>query len=561
MTDDKTNKPASLRDEESTVAEEETAIIQLTKAEFAICICCLILALFLGALDQSIYAVAIPAIAAQFNSLELMNWIATAYCLTTAAFMPLYAQLSNIYGRKPIFLLSLLLFELGSGLCGASVNMTMLIIARAIAGAGASGIFGLVDIIVADITSIRNRGLVYSLMTAVWTVSATAGPFLGGIFVDYLSWRWIFYINLPLGLVIIPLVYFYLNLPSPPQESLFVSLKKIDWLGTVLVIGAITSFLLAIQGGGTMFPWASAAFVVLIMASVVATVAFIYVEGFVAKNPVLPLSCFTNRNSVGTFICAFFIGASLVLNIYAPALFQIVFGDSSMVSGLKSVPSAIGSLVSQFICAAITSKTGLIFPFIPTGAVILSAGFALLGLLDQYSALWQQIVYLFIAGIPAGMLFNSNLVIAQSGLSGDVLAIAISTMSLFQVLGSTVAPAIAGAVFNDQIVKNLATVEVPADFSKSKLYSDPSLIRNATFMEQGSSLQTAAINAYSKSISTVFLMSIAFGVGLFVASVLLNKSRLPKEEEAVVLDLEEVSTETRESSKKPTPISEFVVAA
>ncbi|KAJ3122939.1 DNA repair protein rad50 [Physocladia obscura] len=411
----------------------------------------------------------------------------------------------------------------------------MLIISRAIAGLGCSGIFGLVDIIVADITTIRERGKFYAVMTMVWAFSSAVGPLIGGLFVDRVSWRWIFYINLPLGLITLPLVNHFLRLPSPKQESIYSALGGIDWLGSFFIGAAIACFLIGVQGAGTQFDWNSAAFICLMILTIIFGTLFIYVEGWVTKNPVIPLSLFRDRNVVGTCLAAFFIGMTFLPNLYMPEWFQVVLGVDATMSGIRTFPFVFSMLIFQIATSTITDSTGICFPFIPMGAVFFSVGAGLLSILDASSELWKQIVFLFILGIGPGLALNSNLVLVQTGLSGNAIAVAISTLNLIQVLGSTISPAIGAAIFNSEIANhintNLAsaniTITVPAGYDPSIIYTDPTVVHNTEIIASGSLAQLALINAYVQTISTEFLIGVAFGGGLLVVSLLMNKKRLP----------------------------------
>ncbi|KAI8609496.1 major facilitator superfamily domain-containing protein [Chytriomyces sp. MP71] len=507
--------------------------VALSKAEFAVVILSVMLAIFLSALDQGIYAVAIPAISSEFQSLEQINWVNTGYRLTNCAFMPLFAQLANTFGRKPIFIGSILIFEFGSALCGSSQSMIMLIVARAIAGLGAAGIFGLADIIVVDLTPIRERGKYYSLMTLVWTVASVLGPLIGGLLIDHFNWRWIFYINLPLGAIILPLVNHFLRLPNPKHAGLISSLSKIDWLGsTVLAIG-ICTFLVGVQDGGTEFEWNSATFISLMLATTICFAIFIYIEGRIVAYPVIPLNFFKQASTVGPFLCAFSVGMMMLQSFYLPLWFQVVLGVNATDSGLRTLPLIIGMLVTQTGASFFTSKTGISWPFIPIGGIVYIIGTGLSSTLTQSSPLWQQLLYVFLIGAGPGIALNSNLVSVQVGLTGDEISTVICALNLLEVLGSTVSPAIGGAIFNARFATDFLrrNVTLSEAFDLDAVFSDPTVVHNPAVIPEGSQLQTALIGTYTNSIDFIFLICVVFGGLLVMCSMLVGKAKLPAEDE------------------------------
>ncbi|KAI8607779.1 major facilitator superfamily domain-containing protein, partial [Chytriomyces sp. MP71] len=271
--------PTPFQIEDQKIDSDKPAVV-LTSLEFTLVFVGLAFAVFLASLDQTIIAVALQAIATEFQSLDQINWIASAFFLTATAFIPMYGQLADVFGRKATFLLAIGIFGLGSLLCGASQSMNMLIASRAIAGIGGSGIFGVAMIIIADCTSARDRGKFLGLIGAMFGVASICGPLVGGAFVDHVSWRWIFYINLPICFITVLTVAAFLKSPYSSNDSTWTKLKKIDWIGTFLLVASVVSLLVAIQGGGTQFAWKSAPAISLIIVGVLLAVLFVYVEGW-----------------------------------------------------------------------------------------------------------------------------------------------------------------------------------------------------------------------------------------------------------------------------------------
>ncbi|KAJ3336906.1 hypothetical protein HDU83_009073, partial [Entophlyctis luteolus] len=319
----------SLAVDESTAQLQKPAV-QLSKAEFVLVFVGLALAVFIASLDQTIIAVALQTIASEFSSLDQINWIGTAFFVTSTAFIPVYGQMADVFGRKPTFMISIAVFELGSLLCGVSKSMIMLIVSRAVAGAGGAGIFSLAMIIIGDLTTDRERPQYLGLIGATYGLASIVGPLIGGAFVDSIGWRWVFYINLPLGAITIFAIIFFLKLPSPPSMHFVHRLQKIDILGSAALVAGVICLLIPIQGGGTQFAWNSGTSISLFVVAFVVLAGFLVIEGYVAQYPILPFALLRNQYAAATYVTAAFVGAAFfILVFYTPLWFQARCPSSS----------------------------------------------------------------------------------------------------------------------------------------------------------------------------------------------------------------------------------------
>src|SRR5437763_76551 len=320
----------------------------------------IMLATLLAALDQTIVATALPKIVSDLNGFEHLSWVVTAYLVASTVTVPLYGKLSDLYGRRRLFLVAITIFLTGSALCGLAQTMGQLIAFRALQGIGAGGLIPLSQAAIADLFPPRERGRYQGYISGMWGIAAVAGPLLGGTLSDHASWRWIFYINLPLGLIALVVVMRTMPGVSHIREH------RIDYLGAALLSGAITAILLATVWGGTTYPWGSWEVLATAGAGVALAVAFGVVERY-APEPLLPLQLFRNKIVAVSCAAGLVIGALLfAVTIYAPVLMQDVLGSSAPNSGALLIPLSAGWVISSVIVGQIIARTGRykIFPII-----------------------------------------------------------------------------------------------------------------------------------------------------------------------------------------------------
>jgi EmrB/QacA subfamily drug resistance transporter len=414
----------------------------------------LMLVLFISNLDQTIVATALPTIGRDLHALTGAPWVATAYLLTSAITTLLFGKLGDMYGRKMIFLVSIAIFLLGSALCGTATSMLALVLFRGLQGIGGGGLNSLVQAIIGDVVPARQRARYQAYLGIVATVALIAGPFLGGLFSDDLSWRWIFYVNLPTGLVALAAVAARLRLPQHRGSG------RVDVAGGLLATVLTTALLLAATWGGTRYGWSSAPVLTLVVIGAVALGSYLAVERRAAQ-PITPLHLF--RNLIFSIASALFLLATMVLFVamlYVPLFLQTAQHRSAFTAGLFDIPLLVGLVAATALAGPQISRTGRykIYPVI--GAILTGASMAMLSLAGQHTSALAIIVPLVVAGAGIGFFVQVALLAGQNAVDHSYLGVATGALNFFKSIGG----AIGAALFGSILAAALPARPTPADY-------------------------------------------------------------------------------------------------
>jgi EmrB/QacA subfamily drug resistance transporter len=469
----------------------------------------LLLVLLVASLDQTIVATALPTIVGDLGGLEHLSWIVTAYLLASTIVAPLYGKLGDLYGRRRVLQVAIVVFLVGSALCGLSQNMAELIVFRAIQGLGGGGLIVVSIAVVGDLVPPRDRGRYQGLFGAVFGISTVAGPLLGGFFVDHLSWRWIFYVNLPLGLLALAVIATAFHTRQTTERH------RVDYLGAVVLGAALSAVVLFTSLGGTTFAWSSSPMVAMLAAGIVLLALFPFVEARVSE-PILPLDLFRNRVFTVTVAVGFVVGVALFGAVtYVPLYLQVVKAHSPTESGLLLTPMMGGLLASSIISGNLISKYGRYRVFPIAGTAIAALGLYLLSRLDVATSSWLGAGYMLILGLGLGLVMQVLVLAAQNAVDFRLLGVATSASTMFRQVGGSIGVSAFGAIFANRLGLELAE-RIPPGVHVSTA-ADPALVRQLP-----PAVHEPYVAAFAAALHPVFLVAAAVAVVAFALTWLLQ---------------------------------------
>ena len=479
--------------------------------------------LLLASLGQTIVSTALPTIVGELGGLDHLTWVVIAYLLSSTVVAPVYGKLGDLYGRKIVLQAAIVIFLGGAALSALASSMTFLIIARAVQGLGGGGLMVVAMTVVADVIPPRQRGKIQGIFGAVFGVATVVGPLLGGVIVEHLSWRWIFLINLPLGILALVVIGIALK-PKPERVK-----HNIDYLGFVLLTSALSSFVLATSLGGNTFPWMSVPIIGLVILSIASLATFIWVEAKAAE-PVLPLKLFRNNTFVISNAVGFLVGMAMFGSItFLPLYLQVAKGVTPTGSAIQLIPMMVGLIGASTLSGFVMSKTGR-YKMLPIASTaLLVIGLTLLGTMQLSTPDWMIATFMFLVGAGIGPVNSVGVTATQNAVSRDLVGVATAGNTLFRQIGGSIGVSVFGAIFSSSLASQLGG-SLPAGsggaFNAAAIKALPDAVR------------VQVVEGFAAALHPVFLTAaaaavIAFGLGFLIKELPLATT-LRKEPEAEI---------------------------
>ena len=491
-----------------------------TKRDVYVAMSGLLIGMLLAMLDNLIVGTAMPTIVGELGGLAHLSWVVTAYTLATAVSTPLWAKLGDLFGRKTVFMVSIAVFLVGSALAGQSHNMAELIAFRALQGLGAGGLMVGAMAIIGDLVPPRERGRYQGMMAAVMPLAFIGGPLLGGYLTDHLSWRWAFYVNLPLGALALVVTALTMRLPQHQRPRV-----SIDWWGATLLGIAVTGLSLAASWGGTQYPWGSWQIVSLLVLAVLAGAIFVAVERRLDNRggePILSLLLFGDRNFTATIAMTFLVGFAMFGAVtFLPQFQQNVQGASATNSGLLLLPLMGGMLVTSLAGGQFITRTGRYKGLLVSGSVVMAGGLGLLATMTVNTSRFTTSLYMVALGIGMGMLMQTTMLVIQNSVEQRDLGAASGAATLFRTLGGSLGVSLLGTLFTQRLTASLR--DTPGTASPTHGLSASSQITPAMLARLPAPIRAAFQHAIVAGVQTLFLWAAAIAALAVIAALIIKE--------------------------------------
>jgi EmrB/QacA subfamily drug resistance transporter len=520
-------------------AEQETPMEGRSKGKVALIMLALCMAVFLAALDVTIITTALPTISEHFHSSAGYTWIGSAFLLANAASIPSWGKISDIFGRKPMLLLANIIFMIGSLVAALSNSIGMLIAARAVQGLGSGGLIILVNITIGDLFSLRNRGAYYGMVGAVWAIASSIGPIIGGSFTQEVSWRWCFYINLPLDGLAFFILLFFLDLKTP-RTPIIEGLKAVDWVGSLTIIGGTLMFLFGLQYGGVSAPWDSAKVLCLLILGVFTWVLFGLWEWKFAVYPIIPMTIFSGRNRLATLAVVFFHGYVFISgSYYLPLYFQAIRGATPIMSGVYLLPTAVSLAITSIGTGIFIKKTGMFLPPIYFGMFMMTLGYGLFIDFNANSSWTKLVIYQIIAGLGTGPIFQSPIIALQAHINPRDIGTATATLGFVRQLATSTSVVIGEVVFQNEMKKKAGLlVRVLGPRLAQRLGGGNAGAESALIDSLPTHQRSAVRVAFANSLMPMWIMYTAFAAAGLLCGFLIARKTLTSQHEETKTGLE-----------------------
>ncbi|PMD33262.1 MFS general substrate transporter [Hyaloscypha variabilis F] len=487
--------------------EENTSVPEFNPNwRFYLAFCSLAVVTLAVSLDATSLSVALPIIAKKLNGTAIEAfWSGTSFMLTSTVFQPSYASFSHIFGRKPLVFVALTFFSVGAIIAAVSKNFAVMLVGRSLQGIGAGGMIALTEVIITDMVPLRERGKWFGFVSGMYAVGSVSGPIVGGAFAEDVSWRWIFWINLPIIGIGYVMVALFLKLQHTKSAPFVEQLKRIDWFGSVLFIASTTSVLIPISWGGVIYTWASWRTLVPLILGIAGLVAFAPYELYVAKEPMVRFSIFNNWSSRLVYFQTFIHGLILwSLLYYLPIYYEAVKDFSPIITGIAVFPETFTVAPASIVVGIITSITGRYKWALWVGWVLTVLGMGLLYLQDVHTSTAAWVFLNLVPGLGTGILFAGMGIAIPSSAAAIDSAYAVAFFSFFRAFGQGVGVAIGGTIFQNMVQKKLQAYPLLAPFAAEYSKDAAGLVQVIKAMQPGLA-KTQLIQAYADSIKVIWV--------------------------------------------------------